>query len=147
MPQRAIPPLPAACPRCSSKGRPPAGRRLRAGCSDVRDSWGRTFLSSLLFACSGRQREPFAGGAIGVPGVSQECTIQCPVPRPFAARFRMPLPLAPRNCACHGQFDSPGEMCDPATGVRTAGTPTVRESSGTSSAHVGQLFTTAACNV
>ena len=54
------------------------------------------------------QAGPFAARAINVPPTHPDVTIPSAQFRVLLLRrLRMPLPLAPRRCACHGQLDDP----------------------------------------
>ncbi|OLP85284.1 Ankyrin-1 [Symbiodinium microadriaticum] len=56
------------------------------------------------------QAGPFAARAINVPPTHPDVTIPSAQFRVLLLRrLRMPLPLAPRRCACHGQLDPLGD--------------------------------------
>ena len=86
-------------------------QRLAARACDER-AFG-THLSELSPASRAlllSQAGPFAARAINVPPTHPDVTIPSAQFRVLLLRrLRMPLPLAPRRCACHGQLDPLGD--------------------------------------
>ena len=90
-------------------------QRLAARACDARVPMRRTLLTSCTPASRAlllSQAGPFAARALNVLPTRDEISIPSAQFRVLLLRgLRLPLPLAPRRCRCHGELDPLGDHC------------------------------------